>query len=114
MVLTVNKVTRHVQLKCLKLGAKRRNIDVNVGLFYKPSGCILVCEYDPFRLEFAAFYFFGNKPGKRLPDIRKFPVALNPRRSLAGRTPRKNVRNIPKKRFTTIENVEGVFTRLFG
>ena len=37
VVLTVNKVTRHVPLKCSKLGAKRRNIDVNVGLFDKPS-----------------------------------------------------------------------------
>ena len=70
VVLTVNKVTRHVQLKCLKLGAKRRHVDVNVGLFDKPSGCVLVCEYDPLNLEFSSFLFFGNRPGKSLPDIR--------------------------------------------
>ena len=114
VVLTVNKVTRHVQLKCSKLGAKRRNIDVNVNLFDKPSGCVLLCEYNPADLEFAGFYFFGNAPGKRLPDIRKLPVALNPRRSLTGRTPRKNVRNIPKARFTRVDSTEGVAQKLFG
>jgi hypothetical protein len=114
VVLTVDKVTRHVQLKCSKLGAKRRNIDVNVNLFDKPSGCVLLCEYDASDLEFAGFYFFGNAPGKRLPDIRKMPVALNPRRSLAGRTQRKNVRNLPKKRFERVDTVEGVAKRLFG
>lgn len=103
-----------MQLKCSKLGAKRRNIDVNVGLFDKPSSCVLLCEYVPADLEFAGFYFFGNAPGKRLPDIRRFPVALNPRRSLTGRTPRKNVRNIPKKRFVPVDNIEGVFEKLFG
>ena len=114
VVLTVGKITRHVQLKCLKLGAKRRNIDVNVGLFDKPSGCVLLCEYNPSDLEFTGFYFFGNPPGKRLPDIRKLPVALNPRRSLKGRTPRKNVRNIPKRRFAQVSKIEGVVEKLFG
>jgi hypothetical protein len=114
VVLTVAKVTRHVQLKCSKLGAKRRNVDINVGLFDKPSGCVLLCEYNPSSLEFTKFYFFGNAPGKRLPDIRKLQVALNPRRSLAGRTERKNVRNVPKKRFESIDTIEEVAERLFG
>jgi len=114
VVLTVGKITRHVQLKCLKLGAKRRNVDVNVGLFDKPSGCVLLCEYNPSDLEFTGFYFFGNSPGKRLPDIRKLPVALNPRRSLKGRTPRKNVPNIPKRRFAQVSKIEGVVEKLFG
>jgi len=114
VVLTVGKVTRHVQLKCLKLGGKRSHIDINVGLFDKSSGCVLVCEYDPSNLEFISFYFFGNLPGRRLPDIRKLPVALNPRRSLKGRTPRKNVRNIPKRDFERIVTIEEIVEKLFG
>jgi hypothetical protein len=67
-----------------------------------------------FVLSAMGFYFFGNCPGKRLPDIRKLPVALNPRRSLTGRTQRKNVRNIPKVRFTRVNSIEGVAEKLFG
>jgi hypothetical protein len=113
VVLTVSKVTRHVQLKCLKLDARRRKIDVNVGLLDKPSGCVLLCEYNPSDLEFTGFYFYGNSPGKRLPDIRKLPVALNSRRSLKERTLRKNVRNIPRNRFVSVNSLERVFEKLF-
>lgn len=70
MVLTLGAVTRHVQLKTLKLGGKRAHINVNVGLGLKPSGCVLLCEYDPDTLELERFRFFGNAPGKRLSSIK--------------------------------------------
>lgn len=113
-MLTLADVTRHVQLKCLKLGGQRDHIDVNVGLGLKPSGCVLICEYNPKTLEFERFRFFGNAPGKRLSSIKNLPVALNPRRNKQGRTPRKNVRKIPKSRFETILNIEEVAKSLFG
>ena len=102
VVLTLGDITRHVQLKCLKLVGKRAHIDVNVGLGLKPSGSVLLCEYDPENLEFERFRFFGNAPGKRLSSIKNLPVALNPRRNKQGRTPRKNVRRIPKSRFEQV------------
>lgn len=114
VVLTVGKITRHVQLKCLTLGGKRSKIDVNVGLFDKPSGCVLLWEYNPDDLEFTRFYFYGNRPGTRIPDIRKLDVALSPRRSLMGRTPRKNVRNVPKSLFARVSKIEGLVEKLFG
>jgi hypothetical protein len=110
VVLTLGDITRHVQLKCLKLGGKRSNIDVNVGLGLKPSGCVLLCEYDPDKLEFERFRFFGNVPGKRLAKISDLPVATNPGR----KTPRKNVRKIPKSRFETIATIDAVVEKLFG
>ena len=110
VVLTLGDITRHVQLKSLKLGGKRAHIDVNLGLGLKPSGCILVCEYDPETLEFARFRFFGNPPGKRLANIKNYPVARNPR----GKMLRRNVRKVPKTAFEIINTVEAVSERLFG
>ncbi|MGI8732801.1 MAG: hypothetical protein ACR2LM_05805 [Pyrinomonadaceae bacterium] len=114
VVLTLGDITRHVQLKCLKLGGKRAHIDVNVGLALKPSGCVLLCEYDPKTLEFERFRFFGNDPGQRLSSIKNLPVALNPRRNKQGRTLRKNVRKIPKSCFIPVDTIEGVAKKLFG
>lgn len=114
VVLTLGSITRHVQLKTLKLGGKRRKIEVNIGLAFKPSGCVLVCEYDPKTLEFESFSFLGNSPGKRLHKLKQYPVALNTRRSLQGRTPRKNVRKIPKSHLECIATVEEVARKLFG
>jgi hypothetical protein len=112
VVLTLGDVTRHVQLpKCLKSGWKRSHIDVNVGLGLKPSGCVLLCEYNPETLEFERFRFLGKPPGKRLSNIKGFPVALNPR----GKTQRKNVRKIPKGRFDLpVNKIEDVVRKLFG
>ena len=110
VVLTLGDVTRHVQLKCLKLGGKRAHIDVNVGLGLKPSGCVLLCEYDPDNLEFERFRFFGSAPGKRLTKISNMPVAKNPGR----KTLRKNVRKIPKSRFEMVATINEVIEKLFG
>jgi hypothetical protein len=114
VVLTLGSITRHVQLKTLKQGDKRRNVDVNVGLASKPSGCVLVCVYDPKTLEFEGFLFLGNQPGKRLHKINRYPIALNSRRSLQGRTARKNVRKIPKSCFEHIATIADVAHKLFG
>ena len=115
VVLTLGDVTRHVQLKCLKLGGRRAHFDVNIGLGLKPSGCVLVCEYNPENLEFERFRFFGRAPGKRLSNIKSLPVARNPRRNKQGeRTPRHNVRKIPRSRFEQILSLEEVAKKLFG
>ena len=110
VVLTLGAVTRHVQLKSLKLDGRRDNIDINIGLGLKPSGCVLVCEYDPNTLVFEKFHFFGNAPGKRLSNIKAFPIAKNPGR----KTPRRNVRKIPKTLFKPVSTIEGVADKLFG
>lgn len=114
VVLTLGEITRHVQLKCLKLGGKRAHIDINVGLGLKPSGCVILCEYDEETLEFKRFRFFGNAPGKRLSNIKDLPVALNPRRNTQGKTQRKNVRKIPKSCFEIVSTIEGIIKKLFG
>jgi hypothetical protein len=114
VVLSVGRITRHVQLKSEKTGGRRRNADINLGLAEKPSGCVVWSEYKPDSLEFVQFFFFGAAPGKRLPDIGNYPVALNARRNAIGRMPRKNVRLVSKKHFEEIGSIEALAEKLFG
>lgn len=81
VVLSLGSVTRHVQLKTLKLSGKRQNIE--------------------------------NSPGKRLQKINQYPVALSTRRSLQGRTARKNLRRVPRSRFEPIATIDDVAQKTF-
>ena len=44
-------VLRHVQLKAMVVGGKRRDVNVNVRLRSRPSGCIAWMVYEPATLK---------------------------------------------------------------
>jgi hypothetical protein len=115
VVLSTDRVTRHVQLKASKLGARRRSADVNVGLAKKPSGCVIWIYYDHRTLEIKDYYFFGGRPGRRMSLLQRYKTARNTRRNSAGiRTRRRNVKLVPKARFEHVESIEGLVRKLFG
>jgi hypothetical protein len=115
VVLSLGTVTRHVQLKSNRLGGKRRNADVHVGLAEKESGCVVWYEYDPASLEISNYRFFGGLPGKRLPNLAKFKVAKKSRGNAAGlKTDRRNVRLVPRNRFRAVSSLKDLLVRLFG
>jgi hypothetical protein len=115
VVLSLGRVTRHVQLKSNRLGGRRRSADVHVWLAEKSSGCVVWYEYDPLTLEISNYLFFGAPPGERLPDLSGSKVAKKSRGNAEGiKTDRRNVRLVPRTRFEQVASIEDLLVRLFG
>lgn len=102
---------RHVQLKTQAGGV----LSLGRALAETPSGCVVWIEIDKDTLEMGPFYWFGGKPGQRLPNIAQYP---NPRRAThnkqGDRPLRKNHHAVPREAFTKFETVEEVVAQLFG
>jgi hypothetical protein len=62
-------IIRHVQLKAMVAGGKRREVNVNVRLRSRPSGCVVWMVYDPLTLRVTEYRWFGAAPGEPMPDL---------------------------------------------
>src|SRR5688572_6078880 len=69
IVLTINQITRHIQLKSSHAGGGRQTVPVNVALSQATGGCVVWIFYEPFTLRIKRYLFFGGSPGKAMPDI---------------------------------------------
>ena len=69
VILELNKVIRHVQLKASYVGGKTSRQKVHIKLDDKPSGCVVWIYFNEDTLELGPLYFFGGMPGKGLPSI---------------------------------------------
>ena len=107
LILDAPNVVRHVQLKGSFRSSTTNGQNVHVRLASKPSGCVLWITYDS-NLELGPFHWFGNEPGKRLPDLSNFPIAKR------GNKKRLNVHRISKGRFKLLTGLEDVCAHLFG
>lgn len=115
LVLEVNSVVRHIQLKGTFLGSKTRRFKVNSGLASKPSGCVIVLVFDPKTLELGPFLWYGARPGKPLPSIEKFPIAKHTKGNAEGlKGFRPNIRVLPLSAFTKIQRLAEISEKLFG
>lgn len=112
VVLTKGRMTRHVQIKAST--GKRKDFPINISLAAQPSGCIVWLVVDE-ALQFKKFYWFGNRPGRRLPDLEVFPVArrTTPRRD-GERPERRSIRSVPGTEFTELQSIEALAAKLFG
>lgn len=71
--------------------------------------------FDPDRLSFERFRFFGASPGLAMPDLSKLPAARHSRADSSGRKGvRDRLRVLPKSRFEELESIVGLAERLFG
>lgn len=115
VVLTARGITRYVQLKSSFRGSKTSQQNLQVGLGAKPSGCVLWVFFDRETLELGPFYWFGGKPGRRLPDLTGFRVARHTKGDSSGvKKERPALRVVPKGRFEALESIGDVLGRLFG
>ena len=66
-------------------------------------------------LNFQKFYWYGDRPGRRLPNIEVFPVArrTTPRRD-GERPERPSIRSVPCAEFTEMHSIDGLAAKLFG
>jgi hypothetical protein len=114
IVLECRSVVRHIQLKAARSGARRGNVDVNVKLGAKPSGCVVWFYFDPGELTLGPFLWFGGKPGTPLPSLDQFKVGRHTKGDSTGhKAERPNIRLIPKGSFAKVETVPELVQHLF-
>ena len=115
LIAECNGHVRHIQLKASFRGAKTATQKVHLSLAEKPSGCVVWVYFDPDSLELGPFLYFGDAPGKRLPDIESFKIAKHTKGNGQGvKAERPNHRVINKGKFKRIDSIEGLWDQLFG
>jgi hypothetical protein len=115
LVLEVASVVRHVQLKATKKGSSLSAVSINRRLETKPSGCVILIEFEASTLKLGPFYWFGSEPGKRLPDVGGFRVAKHTKGDATGRkSERPNIRKLPRSRMARLDTIEELVAKLFG
>jgi hypothetical protein len=115
LVLEAASTVRHVQLKATKLGSSLSAVNINRRLATKPSGCVVLIEFDPATLKLGPFYWFGSRPGEKLPDISGFKIAKHTKGDATGRkADRPNIRKLPRSAMQRVDTIEELIGKLFG
>jgi hypothetical protein len=115
IVLTLNQITRHIQLKSSHADAGRQSVPVNMALSQSSGGCVVWIFYEPFTLRIERYLFFGGHPGEAMPDMSSFDVRKRAARDASGTRPlRKNIRSLRRNRCEKIDSLDDLVARLFG
>jgi hypothetical protein len=115
LVLEANSILRHVQLKSSTTLATTAEVHASMNLLTKPGACVIWIRFDPETILLGPYFWFGGKPGERLPDIAQFKTAKHVRANSKGvKNERPNHRLIPKSKFERVADAEGIILRLFG
>lgn len=114
VVLEAHGVIRHVQLKTSSSASATKRQSVHIGLFDKPSGCLIWSRFDPRTLELGPFLFFGGTAGQRLPSLAGLAVAKHTKGNSKGeKAERPNLRVLPRNRFESIPTIPALYSKLF-
>jgi len=114
IVLSRGPVVRHIQLKTST--AKRPpNVSVPLALADKPSGCVVWINVpESLEAERYSYFWFGGKPGKRLPRIQDCDVPRRATHNKKGERPRRGMhRLVPYRRFKQLA-FDQLIEKLFG
>ncbi len=115
LVLEAKSIVRHIQLKASHEDAATPGVNVHLALAEKPSGCVIWLRFSEATLDFGRFLWFGGDPGAKLPNIFDEKVTFHTKANGQGvKTPRPNIRYLPKARFTPLESIAEVVGHLFG
>lgn len=115
LVVEANNIFRHIQLKTTFLGSKVNQFSLHLGLAGKPSGCLIVLQFDPVTLNIGQYLWFGGKPGSKLPDLSGFKVGKHTKANAQGKkTARPMMRVIPKGKLTPVAGIDTIVDKLFG
>ena len=114
LVLEVNGVTRHIQLKSSHRDAATSQVNAHLNLTRKPSACIIWIMFDPQSMELGPFLWFGGSPSEAIVDLGD-RVARHSKGNMDGhKAERPHHRVVKKGRFTRLETIEDVTDVLFG
>jgi hypothetical protein len=111
----VRSILRHIQIKSSSTESKTANQKIHISLRRKPSGCVVWIRFAPDSMNMESFLWYGGNPGRRLPGIGRFKIAKHTKGDSTGhKAERRNLRVVPKGKFTRLETINEVVERLFG
>lgn len=114
VVLEAAGVIRHVQLKAMVVGGKRRDVNVNVRLRSRPSGCVVWMVYDPMTLNVEEYRWFGGNLAEPLPYLGT-TVARHSKGNASGEKAFRNGhRLLSNGKFEVLPDLRALADRLFG
>lgn len=115
IIFELRGIVRHIQLKTSHTRAKTAKQNLNAKLMTKPSGYAIWAEFDGDTLALGPFLWYGNEPGKSLPDISSFPKAKYTKGNKLGiKLEKQNSFSVPKRAFARLETIDDLLTCLFG
>ncbi len=114
LLLVRNGVTRAVQLKTSKIGARTSSVNVHTSLWNRPRPCVIWTLFDADTLELKEFLWLGE-PGQPLPPMDELEMARHVKANAQGyKAYRPALRVVPKRYFKRLTSVEELLTQLFG
>ncbi|MBZ0148036.1 MAG: hypothetical protein K8F62_10915 [Pseudorhodoplanes sp.] len=114
LVLEVNGITRHIQLKSSYRGAATSQVNAHVNLVRKPSACIIWIMFDPQSLELGPFLWFGGSPREAIVDLGDKVARYSKGNKDGYKAERPNHRVVKKGRFQVLHTIDDVADALFG
>lgn len=114
IVMEANGIIRHIQLKAMVRGGKRRDVGVNVRLAAKPSGCVIWMAYDPATLQLGPFLWFGGTPRYPLPPLGERAARHSKGNAEGVKLERAGHRLVPRSRFEVLNSIHELANALFG
>jgi hypothetical protein len=114
LAIECNGVLRHIQLKACHHKAKTRAVAIQTKLANKPSGCVIWIHFDQQTLALGPFFWFGGRPGEKLPDLGT-RLARHTRANSAGvKKERPQLRIVEKRKFRKVSTCAELASLLFG
>ena len=115
VIVELNGIIRHIQLKASYIGGKTAKQKVHTRLSSKPSGCVVWVYFNEATLDLGPFLFFGAQPGEPLPSLEGTKTARHTKGDQDGyKAERPNIREINKGQFAKIESITSLYATLFG
>lgn len=118
LVLSCNKVTRHLQIKSSKSDARAAFQPINGRLADVPSGCVVwvrMAEDSVRNRVQLDYWFYGNEPGAALDGFDEFRKVKHTRANASGEKAfRANTFRVNRGRFDRLKGVEQLSDKLFG
>ena len=114
LVMTYRKIVRHIQFKTVLEKGKATSVSVSLKLMEKPSGCVIWIVVSE-GLELRSYRWFGDTPGKPLPDITGWKLAKHAKANAKGiKLEKPGHRIVGLSDFEHLETLDDVLDRLFG
>lgn len=114
LIMEARGVTRHIQLKAMRVQGKRRDFDLQCRLADKRSGCAVLMLHDPVSLAILEYRLFAGPPGEKLPGLGERPVRHTKGNALGHKAERPALRNVPIASFVAVGSISTLVDRLFG
>lgn len=114
IIIEARGVLRHVQLKAMHAGARRRSFDIQARLADRTDGCVVLMVHDAQSLAILGYRWFGCAPGEGLSGIGDKVTRHSKGNALGIKAERPALREVPLSQFEGLENVSELVSRLFG